>query len=159
MKKLKIITVKDNLNFLRKISKKLSLNEIKEKETQELIDQLIYTVKNTKLENGWETAGLAAIQAGKDIALMVCKDLFTNEFIAYINPEIEYLGQAKDIKIEGCLSVPGVEGNVERFKRIRIKYLDRNAVVHIDKVDGYNTRILQHEADHLQGILFTDKLV
>ncbi|MCK9368390.1 peptide deformylase [Candidatus Dojkabacteria bacterium] len=159
MKKLKIITIQENNEFLRKISKKLSLKEIKKKEIQELIDQLIYTVKHTKLDNGWETAGLAAIQTGHDIALLVSKDLFTNEFLVYINPEIEYLGQAKDIKLEGCLSVPNTEGNVERFKRIRIKYLDRFGIEHKDKVDGYNARILQHETDHLSGILFIDKLV
>lgn len=159
MKVLKIITIDKDLKKLRKKSKKLTKEEIHSKKIQTFIDQLIYTAENAKLQAGWESAGLAAIQVDNAVRIFIAKDLIHDVFKVYINPEIEYLGTAKDIKLEGCLSIPETTGMVERHKRIRVRYIDREGNERKEKFDGFNSRIIQHEYDHLEGILFTDKLI
>ena len=59
---------------------------------------------------------------------------------------------------EGCLSIPHIRGDVERQKKIKIKYFDENFVEHIEEYDGINARVIQHEYDHIEGKLFTEKL-
>lgn len=159
MKMLEIITPEKNDKELRLYSRKLEVEEIRTPQIQEFIDDMIFTAKNTKLPSGWVSAGLAAIQVNNPIQIFIAADLNRDVFNVYINPEIEYLGNAKDIHIEACLSIPDTVGKVERFKRIRIRYFDRNGIPQVSKEGGFNARIIQHEYDHLFGILFTDKLV
>lgn len=159
MKILEIITTDNNLETLRKVSRKLTKEEIKSKEIQDFIDTLIHTAKNAKLQAGWESAGLAAVQVNNPVQIFIAKDLIHDIFKVYINPEIEFLGTSKDIKLEGCLSIPKITGKVERNKRVRVRYLDREGVEQKEKFDGFNARIVQHEYDHLHGVLFTDKLI
>ncbi len=159
MKKLKIITIEKDEKLLRTKSKDLTKEHILSKDFQDFLDQLLYTVKHTKLKNGWEAAGLSAIQVGNPINAFVALDLDANEFVEYINPEVEYIPEKKDIAEEGCLSIPDVTGYVERPKKIRIKYLDRTGKKHKEKYTGWDARIIQHEYDHTQGVLFIDKLV
>lgn len=156
---MKIITIEDHLDELRSESRKLTKEEIHSQKTQDFIEDMLHTAEHAKMQAGWESAGLAAIQVNEPIQIFIAKDLIENEFIIYINPEIEYLGSSKDIHIEGCLSIPGITGMVERHKRIRIRYTDRNGIPQVAKVDGYNARIIQHEYDHLHGVLFTDKII
>jgi peptide deformylase len=131
-----------------------------------------YPQLNELIENMYETMykaegiGLAAPQIGLSIRLLVI-DLgaFKEE-----NPE---LGSFKAVMInpiilerseelvsseEGCLSVPGIHENVSRSVKIKIKYFDPNFVEHIDEYEGYKARVVQHEYDHLEGKLFTDKV-
>ena len=61
--------------------------------------------------------------------------------------------------IEGCLSIPGVFGKVERFKSVKIKYQDLKGKQHEEEVNGFLARVIQHEYDHLEGILFIDKAI
>jgi peptide deformylase len=76
-----------------------------------------------------------------------------------INPEIIEHSSAKQTTEEGCLSVPGILGEVERYLRVKVKYQDKNGNIGIKKVRGLDAVVVQHEIDHLDGILFTDKVI
>ncbi|MFT5617353.1 MAG: peptide deformylase [Arenicella sp.] len=76
----------------------------------------------------------------------------------FINPEIiEEIGEEWGFE-EGCLSIPDIRGEVERKPQIKIKYYDTDWNEHIEEYDGMTARVIQHEYDHLEGILFTDKI-
>lgn len=79
--------------------------------------------------------------------------------IAMINPEIIEHSEIKCIDTEGCLSVPGETGDVERWSWIKVSFLDPEGRKYALKLDTLAARIVQHEIDHLDGILFTDKLI
>jgi len=123
-------------------------------------------------KNMWDTmyqasgVGLAAPQIGKDIRLFVVdsKAMYDEEEEnkgikqVFINPTIiEEWGEDWAYE-EGCLSIPGVREDVVRKYNIRIEYLDENFVKHIKEYDDLNARVIQHEFDHIEGILFTDHL-
>jgi len=76
-----------------------------------------------------------------------------------INPEIVKASEEKVLGVEGCLSIPGVQGEVERHEKIQVKGLNRFGKPLKLKVDGWMARIFQHEIDHLNGVLFTDLAV
>jgi peptide deformylase len=73
-----------------------------------------------------------------------------------INPEIIKASEEKVMGVEGCLSIPGLIGKVERHQAIQVKALNRHGSPVKLKVDGWLARIFQHEIDHLNGVLFTD---
>ena len=73
-----------------------------------------------------------------------------------INPEITKTSEEKVLGVEGCLSIPGIQGEVERFEAIQVKGLNRYSRPLKLKVHGWMARIFQHEIDHLNGVLFTD---
>lgn len=129
-------------------------------ELPKLIDDLFETMYDT------EGIGIAAPQIGKDIALFVVditsfedEEPQLKDFKkVFINPEIlEYSGDKWAFN-EGCLSVPGIREDVWREETITIKYLDENFEEHIDTLSGMASRVIQHEYDHLQGVVFTDRL-
>jgi peptide deformylase len=74
-----------------------------------------------------------------------------------INPEITKASEEKVNGIEGCLSIPGLQGEVERHEAIEVRGLNRFGKPMKIKVDGWMARIFQHEIDHLNGVLFTDR--
>jgi peptide deformylase len=76
----------------------------------------------------------------------------------FINADIYEYGEEEELFTEGCLSIPGIHEDVNRPTEIRIKYLDENFEEHDEHYSGMAARIIQHEYDHLDGILFTDKL-
>jgi peptide deformylase len=76
-----------------------------------------------------------------------------------INPVIIEHSIDTHIDLEGCLSLPGIQGHVERYQTIIVQYKDTNNRTHTDKFHGLDARIVQHEIDHLDGILYIDKLV
>jgi peptide deformylase len=124
------------------------------------------------IENMWETmygaegVGLAAPQIGKSIRLFVIDaspfaedepDLEGFKKV-FINAEIlEETGEEWAFK-EGCLSIPGLRDNVKRQETIKIKYFDEQFKEHIEEYSGFAARVIQHEYDHINGILFTDKI-
>ncbi|WP_324717671.1 peptide deformylase [Carboxydochorda subterranea] len=98
--------------------------------------------------------GLAANQVGVLERIVVVDP--GDRFMALINPEI-LTSEGSDVDVEGCLSIPGVTGYVERAARIRIRALDeRGRPLELD-AEGYLARIIQHEVDHLDGVLFIDR--
>jgi len=77
---------------------------------------------------------------------------------AFINPEILDQSDSREIYQEGCLSIPGIYEDVDRPGIIRVKYMDTELNIIEEELDGLIARIFQHEYDHLEGILFIDKL-
>ena len=76
----------------------------------------------------------------------------------FINPIIEEESGANWVFAEGCLSIPKIREDVSRKENIRVSYYDENWQFHDEWFDGYKARIIQHEYDHIEGILFTDKI-
>ena len=124
------------------------------------------------LKNMYETmynaqgVGLAAPQVGLDLSIFIidttpfCDD--ENNLIPlkkeFINPEIiDYSGKDESFS-EGCLSIPGLREDVIRKDQIKIRYFDKNFNEHTEKYEGINSRVIQHEYDHLKGVLFTDRV-
>ncbi|UXP33236.1 peptide deformylase [Reichenbachiella agarivorans] len=108
--------------------------------------------------------GLAAPQIGKSIRMFVVdgspledEDMADFKKI-FINPEILWEDGDSWTFTEGCLSIPGIREDVTRPSRLKINYLDENFVEHEEEFDGMRARIIQHEYDHIEGILFTDYL-
>ena len=106
--------------------------------------------------------GLAAPQIGLSSRLFVVGGRFTGDEAikdfeeVFINPEIFPIGDQKEEGEEGCLSIPGIRGMVQRACSLRIRYETLARTTKERKVDGFLARIIQHEHDHLQGILFID---
>lgn len=144
---LKIIT--DPNTILRQKSKVLDTNEIKSSKFQELYDNMTITMLKK------DGIGLAAPQIGLNIRLIVIN--YKGETRIMINPVITKKSWAQKTSEEGCLSVPNVFGDVSRHKKINCRYLDTNGKKQKLVANNMLARIIQHETDHLDGILFTDK--
>lgn len=101
--------------------------------------------------------GLAAPQIGiaKRIVVIAHED---DEVLELVNPEI-IVAEGEEIDVEGCLSLPGIYGEVSRAAEVTVKYQDRNGNFCEVSGSGLLARVLQHEFDHLQGVLFTDKAI
>ena len=107
--------------------------------------------------------GLAAPQVGESIRLIVIEygdeedeDLPPKLYVM-MNPEITRTSDETIIGAEGCLSIPSVQGEVERFAAVTVKGLNRHGRPMTVKAHGWLARIFQHEIDHLDGILFVDR--
>lgn len=110
--------------------------------------------------------GLAAPQVGKSIRLFIVDGEpfveddpeMANFKKVFINPLIlEETGEEWAFN-EGCLSIPRIREDVNRKEKLRIQYYDQNWEMHTEEFDGLKARIIQHEYDHIEGILFVDKL-
>jgi peptide deformylase len=97
--------------------------------------------------------GLAAPQVHVPLRLFVWRGGAGN-VIALINPEIEPVGEAMESAWEGCLSIPGMRGNVPRAARIRFRGVDIEGRPVEGEAAGLTARVIQHEADHLDGVLY-----
>ncbi len=159
-KKLRILQIdnKKDLSILRKVSKNVKPEDIKDPSFQQFLDNLIYTAKNTETEEGYRVAGLAAVQVGKEIRTF-CYLKQNEEFEIMINPEIKVIKEDLVIGTEACLSIPNRTGNVPRYKKIKVTYLDREGKKRKERFSNWEAREILHEYDHLDGILFTDKTV
>lgn len=111
--------------------------------------------------------GLAAPQIGKSIRLVVISlDVLKEDFPqyegfkqTYINPHIvEYDEEQTKSMEEGCLSLPGIHESVRRPTRVKVRYMDEDFTPHEEWIDGYLARVVQHEFDHLDGHVFTDRI-
>ena len=105
--------------------------------------------------------GLAAPQVGlnRRVVAVMRYDKPGYPFEVYPNIHIEYFSDQKQTGPEGCLSIPDIAGDVERSQQVVIRYTDPETLSEVrDTVDGYTAVIFQHEVDHLEGILFTDRL-
>jgi len=107
--------------------------------------------------------GLAAPQVGESVRLIVVEygdeedDEVPPKLYVMTNPEITRTSEETLLGAEGCLSIPGVQGDVERFAAITVKGLNRHGRPMTVKAKGWLARIFQHEIDHLDGILFVDR--
>lgn len=136
---------------LRVKSNKVSHQELQKDETQELIDDMIETMNHA------DGIGLAAPQIGIQKRIIIVKTK-NKGAQAFINPKIAGRSILRLDAEEGCLSIPGVYGLVKRRRSVTVKALDRHGHKVKIKVKKMEAVIFQHEIDHLDGILFTDRL-
>ncbi len=125
-------------------------------ELRQLLTDLFETMRAA------EGAGLAAPQIGVGLRVVVFgfernaryPEAASVPETILINPVIEPLGEAMQDGWEGCLSVPGLRGVVPRYERVRYRGFDERGVALEREVDGFHARVVQHECDHLDGILY-----
>lgn len=132
-------------------------------EIQTLIDDMIETMRAS---NG---VGLAAPQVNRSLRLAVIETPpevdeegneieDTRDLYVIINPEITWKSRKMVDGVEGCLSIPGYVGEVSRHEAIRVRGLDRNGRKFNMRLKDWDARIFQHEVDHLDGVLYIDRL-
>ena len=129
-------------------------------ELKQLIDNMFETLVQA------EGCGLAAPQVGLGLRLFIVDGTELAEDYpecanfkkVFINPEMIERSEEKITYSEGCLSLPGISENVIRPQKIRIRYYDENWQEHEDELSGFDARIVQHEYDHLEGNVFTDRI-
>src|SRR6266850_3008707 len=105
--------------------------------------------------------GLAAIQVGvpkRVVTMDLAKKEGESEPHVFINPEILWTSDEPSVYEEGCLSIPEVHEDVERPAKVRFKYLDLEGKAHEAEADGLFATCIQHEVDHLNGVLFIDHI-
>lgn len=110
--------------------------------------------------------GLAAPQIGKsvrifvvDLTSLVDEDPSLADFKkAFVNPRLEVMGQETIVMNEGCLSLPKIREDVDRHNRVKISYYNTDWNYFEEEYDGLKARVIQHEYDHLDGVLFIDKI-
>jgi peptide deformylase len=125
-------------------------------DTQDLIDDMIETLRAAP------GVGLAAPQVDVPLRLIVIEfgdeedESVPKKLYTLINPEISRHSQETVIGTEGCLSVPNLVGDVERYESVTVKGLNRRGKPMKVKAKGWLARIFQHEIDHLSGVVFTD---
>jgi peptide deformylase len=145
---------------LRQRARDVTLEELASAEVQEFIDDLIDTMRHA---NG---AGLAANQVDMPIRIAAI-EVNHNPRYPYkpripltivVNPVLEPVDDELVEINEGCLSVPNLRGSVLRHVNVRVRYLDRHGVAHDEIKRGLTAGTFQHECDHLDGVLFLDRV-
>ena len=129
-------------------------------ELKKLIDDMFLTLDEAS------GVGLAAPQTGKNIRLFIVdctpwadeNPELENYRKVFINAEIYEHSEESDLFNEGCLSLPGLHEDVRRPVAIKMRWLDENFEEHDEVIDGLPARVIQHEYDHLEGKVFTDRL-
>ena len=127
----------------------------------EVYERLVCRMIATVTDSTQDGVGLAAPQIGlnRRVVAVMRYDKPGYPFEVYPNIYIDYLSDRKQTGPEGCLSIPDIAGDVERSQQIVIRYTDPETLSEVrDTVDGYTAVIFQHETDHLDGILFTDRM-
>jgi peptide deformylase len=146
---------------LRERARELTAEELGSREIQGLIDDMIATMRAA---NG---AGLAANQVGEKVRVAVVEVRPGNPRYPYkppvpltviVNPVIEPVDEDVELVNEGCLSVPNLRGEVPRHMNVRVRYLDREGIEHDEVRRGLTAGTFQHELDHLDGVLFLDRV-
>lgn len=135
-----------------------------DKSILDLIEEMKIALNNAKDPEG---VGLAAPQVGKSLQLFIIKPNPKANFQIFINPKIiemadEKIGEkrkTKNKKLEGCLSLPSIWGEVTREPSVKLSYLDEKGKPHTRKFTGFVATIIQHETDHLKGILFPKRIL
>ena len=147
--------------ILRNKTKDIPINEIKSDNTQKIIEKMIKTMR---MHNG---AGLAANQIYEPIRICIIevldnpryKHLNTIPLKVLINPKVIIKKNTTTFNsYEGCLSVPNLRGKVKRYNTINVTYYNMDAKKITEDIKGLESIVYQHEIDHLDGYLFTDKV-
>jgi peptide deformylase len=155
---LPIVTIGDPV--LRERAREVTPEELASPEVQRLIDDMIDTMRAAG------GAGLAANQVG-DLRRVAVIEVDNNPRYPYkppipltviVNPSIEPVGDETVAINEGCLSVPDLRGTLDRYVTVRVRWLDRDGAEHDELRRGLTAGTFQHEVDHLDGILFLDRV-
>jgi peptide deformylase len=138
-------------DFLRGKTREVKVEELKDSKIQRLIFDMAKTMQTEK------GVGLAAPQVGSD--LRICTIQAEGKAYVLVNPKIKSFSRKKDIFEEGCLSFPGKFFPVERPIKVKVQARDIEGKKLKIKADGLFARVLQHEIDHLDGILVIDRAI
>jgi len=136
--------------LLRQASKPIERIDI---ETHRLADDMLETMYDAP------GIGLAAVQIGvarRMLVIDVSREGEEKQPLVFINPEIVTSSDDRSVYEEGCLSIPDYYAEVERPARVTVKYLDRDGKEQLNEADGLLATCVQHEIDHLNGVLFID---
>ena len=155
-----IITIAkpDQEKLLRQKSLLVTPDELKKKEFNEFLLDLLYTAQHSEDQGNVPAGGIAAIQVGKNKRVFYSLNYDTDQWELFINPTVEPHGFLKFSGEEGCLSVPKLVGNVSRYYKIKVRFQDTNGNWITKKYNDINAASIQHEMDHLEGILFIDRM-
>jgi peptide deformylase len=145
---------------LRKRARALDRADLKSSAVQKLIDDMIETMGE------YHGIGLAAPQVHESVRIFIAgmqEDAADDEeagivAVPFVNPEIIPIGNDQETDWEGCLSIPDVRGRVPRYTRVKIRGLDREGGRQELQLVGFQARVVQHENDHLDGVLFFDRM-
>ena len=140
---------------LRRRARPLAPDEIGTPRIQQLIDDMFETMRDS------EGIGLAGPQVYESIRLFVAGVDDEERMmppVVMINPEVTPVGSDVEEDWEGCLSIPDIRGRVSRATDIKVRALDRHGKPISMTADGFPARVIQHEVDHLDGVLFFDRL-
>lgn len=147
--------------LLRQVARQVTEADLNSEEFQRFVTDMRENMKH------YGGIGLAAPQIGMSLQLAVIelesgKNRYGSDeglpFTVFINPQIEVLDAAEQGFWEGCLSVPGLRGFVERPRKIRVTYLDEKGDSHELIAEDFLATVVQHELDHLEGMLYVDRL-
>lgn len=141
---------------LRRRARALDKSDLKNPALQKLVDDMIETMYE------YHGVGLAAPQVHEGVRIFVAmldeEPDETSEAMVVVNPEIIPIGSATEEAWEGCLSIPDIRGLVPRHTDITMKALDRTGKGVELRLKGFPARVAQHESDHLDGVLFFDRM-
>jgi peptide deformylase len=148
---------------LRDKARPLSVSDIRTPDVQRLIDDMFETMAE------YQGIGLAAPQVFEGVRIFVAgshpdaafgdmTDASRMPLFAIVNPEIEAAGRAVELDWEGCLSIPDIRGQVPRAKDILVRGMNRHGEPVEFRASGFPARVIQHETDHLDGVLFFDRM-
>ncbi|HRY63101.1 MAG TPA: peptide deformylase [Patescibacteria group bacterium] len=151
MSRLQIITLPKNEETLRKESQEFDLQLLSNPDWKTFLSDFKETMYAA------DGVGLAAPQVGRLLRLVAVD--FEGEPQIMINPKITKKSWFTDIAEEGCLSVPKIYGRVKRHKKIKVTFFDETGQPKKLTLQGIVARITQHELDHLDGVLFIDKII
>ncbi|MCI9063313.1 MAG: peptide deformylase [Clostridia bacterium] len=154
---------------IREVGDPILLIKCKEVDINNISKEILEEIEDMKETlNFTEGFGIAAPQVGIDKRIAIIqvekerctyKDSEDVPTTVMINPTWKKLSEETEIEYEGCLSVPSVRGKVERYKEIEVSYYNEKGEKVIKQVKGFTARDIQHECDHLDGIIFLDKVV
>ena len=141
-----------------------------DKKILRVVREMKTTLVNTKNPKG---VGLAAPQIGVLYRIFITRPTQDSPIEVFLNPEIIWLSKEvseikrpedgkrstrKDKKLEGCLSIPNIWGYLKRPRKVKLRYMDLTGTTHEREFSGFTSTIVQHETDHVNGILFTQRV-
>lgn len=134
-----------------------------DKKLGKLIKEMKATLLATKNPKG---VGLAAPQIGESLRVFITRPKEESKVRVFINPEVIKRSDdqtdgvpERENKLEGCLSIPKIWGKVKRAKKLTLRYHDEKGISHEESFIGFLATIIQHETDHINGILFTQRVL
>jgi len=139
------------------------------------ITEIIKKMKRTLVESSNpKGVGLAAPQIGVNLRIFITRLTYKSPIAVFINPEITFRSKAvseierteknetnaaHEKKLEGCLSIPNVWGYLKRARTVKLRYLNLDGLTKEEEFTGFMATIVQHETDHLNGVLFTQRVL
>lgn len=137
--------------ILRRVADAVPREKVRAPEIQRLIRDMLDTVRD------YEGVGLAAPQVHASVRIVVLSLRSDNRFDVWINPRLRPLTDEHLTTLEGCLSVPGIRGAVNRPGEVEVEALDPDGDPICLQLSGYPAVVAQHECDHLDGVLFVER--